>query len=160
MSRKQIAEKSEKSMAELLIVITIFSVLIAIFIAYFLKQESQISTAGFGALTNKFGTKVVAVHGQWLMDKQPREVKVVSLYQDETVNIPVNKKGWIDVKSEVLACEAIWQHVMDIPMLFLKSPVSAVEIHKESMKVGRLCRYSLVSGQYFEYRTDNGQVNK
>ena len=56
--------------------------------------------------------------------------------------IPVNKSGWVDVSeksqrgsSSLTACQKIWQLLMDIPMSFMRQPISAIEVKKGRSKV-------------------------
>ncbi|MCJ8319936.1 MAG: syndecan [Colwellia sp.] len=158
MSVKASIEKREKSLAELVVVIVLFALLMAIFISYFMKQKDQITYTGFNRLANNFVSKVNAVHGQWYMDNKPSIVKLSLIGSLDKEFIPVNKKGWLDVKDDQLACQKIWQLALDTPMEFLKSPVSAVEIKKTRQKVSRICRYSISSTTYFEYNTLTGQI--
>jgi len=158
MSVKASVEKREKSLAELVVVIVLFALLMAIFISYFMKQKDQITHTGFNTLANNFVSKVNAIHGQWYMDKKPSVVKLSVIGSAEKELIPVNKKGWLDVKGDLLACQKIWQLALDTPMEFLRSPVSAVEIKKTKQKSARICRYSISSTVYFEYNTLTGQI--
>ncbi|MGL1956516.1 MAG: hypothetical protein OCD00_04300 [Colwellia sp.] len=152
------SEKKEKSLAEFVIVIVLVAIMMTIFIRYFMTQEQQITVTGFNALAQSFNSKVTVVHAQWLMDKQPLKMVVSSFNRQKPQIIPVNKKGWIDVKHNNLACEKIWQHTLEVPMQILQTVVSAIEIQKSSMKKGRLCRFSIISGQYFEYQTNTGRI--
>ena len=158
MSVKASVEKREKSLAELVVVIILFALLMAIFISYFMKQKDQITHTGFNRLANNFFSKVNAVHGQWYMDKKPSIVKLSVMGSSDKEFISVNKKGWLDVEGEQLACQRIWHLALDTPMEFLKSPVSAVEIKKTTQRVSRICRYSISSTIYFEYNTSTGKI--
>jgi len=167
MSRQLVAEKKEKSLAEQIVVIVLFSLLMAGFISFFLKQEKQITQAGFTTLANTFSAKIVSVHSQWFMDKKPPAVIVNTFPADELSAkksasnkqvVPVNANGWIDTKAQELACNDIWQHVMQLPLVFIKSPISAVEVKKKLNHQGRICRYGIPSGEYFEYHTRSGRV--
>ncbi|MDX2369718.1 MAG: hypothetical protein QNK36_15185, partial [Colwellia sp.] len=154
------SEKKEKSLAEFLVIITLVGVMMAVFINYFVKGEAKFSRAGFTTLAQTFNTKVSAVHAQWLMDKQPNIVLVASFNNKNKQAITVNHAGWVDVKQKELACEAIWQLIMETPMSLLQLSISAIEVHDktneqhEQAKVQ--CRYVLLDGSYFHYNRANG----
>ncbi|MEW6981163.1 hypothetical protein AAD001_00770 [Colwelliaceae bacterium 6471] len=168
MTQQMITEKREKTLAEQIMVIVMFALMMAGFISYFLKQETQITSAGFRALANSFATKVIAVRSQWFMDKKPN---FIILTTKDTIDgtrenssnqkITVNKKGWIDVSEDNLACEKIWQLTMNLPLNFIKSPIATVEVKNNAEQQtgqGRICRYSVSSTDYFEYHTGSGKV--
>jgi len=158
------SEKKEKSLAEFLIIIALVGVMMAVFINYFVKSEPQFTHAGFTTLAQSFNTKVSAVHAQWLMDKQPNIVLLASFNKKDKQAIPVNKTGWIDVQQKNLACEAIWQLVMEAPMNLMKFSISAIEVHdntnKQEVQTKAQCRYALLDGSYFHYNRANGKVSK
>jgi len=162
------SEKNEKSLAEFIVIVALVGVMMAMFINYFIKSEGQFSHAGFSTLAQTFNSKVSAVHAQWLMDKQPNIVLLASFNHKEKQAIPVNKAGWIDVENEKLACEAIWQLIMETPMNLMKISISAIEVHNlqsknKSNQYGNTkseCRYVLLDGSYFQYNRAKGKVSK
>ena len=164
MSQQAVSDKKEKSLAEQIIVVLLFSLMMAWFIAFFFKQEQQITETGFKTLASTFSAKLVSVRSQWLMDLKPDAVKVKSLavqFEDSTQEVivtPVNSKGWVDVEQASLGCEKIWSLVMDMPLSFMKSPISVIEIKKTASGKQKLCRYSISSGDYFEYYPTTGKV--
>lgn len=157
------SEKRDKSLAEFVVIIILVGVLMGVFINYFYQQGAQFSDAGFKTLAQQFNTKVATVHAQWLMDKQPRVVKLAAVNNNEKQRVTVNKKGWIDVKQRSLVCEHIWQVVMESPLNFMKQTISAIEVRifseKASQKNNSVCRYVLPSGTYFDYNRFNGRVS-
>lgn len=157
------SEKKEKSLAEFLIIITFVGVLMAIFINYFLKNEEQFTHAGFATLAQTFNTKVSTVHAQWLMDKQPNIVQLVSLNKKEKQAISVNNAGWVDVNQKQLACEAIWQLIIETPMNVMQLSISAIEVHdninERDNQAKVQCRYVMLDGSYFQYNRANGKVS-
>lgn len=163
MSVKAGIEKRERSLAELVVIMVLITLLMANFIAIFMDHSEQIKQAGFKRIANNFSSKVMIVHGQWLMDLKPKQVILSSLNDDEHENITVNKRGWIDIKTQIranksLACQQIWQVVLNTQMQYMKSPISAIEVNKNNKRQGRLCRYSLSATVYFEYYSGNGKV--
>ena len=162
MTSLQVAEKSEKSLAEILIVIVLVALLMASFIFYFFKHQTQLTQAGFATIAQVFSARVTGIHAQWFMDQQPQFVSVESskIQADGGVkiNIPVNRAGWVDAGDEVLSCQAIWQFIMEAPLMYMKQPVGAVLVEQNS-QILPYCRYSLPSGEYFTYQRHNGKVS-
>jgi hypothetical protein len=136
----------------------------AVFINYFLKNEAQFTHAGFATLAQNFNTKVSTVHAQWLMDRQPNTVQLVSLNKKEKQAISVNKAGWIDVKQKKYTCAAIWQLVMETPINLMQFSIAALEvdsnINKQYKQKKVQCRYVMLDGSYFQYNRTNGKVSK
>lgn len=162
MSRTQVAEKKEKSLAELLIIVAIIGVLMAIFIQFFWKQESRIVDTGFTSLGQRFSSGVNIVHGQWLMENKPLIVKLQNITANRIEMIDVNEFGWVDFANDenIIICQKIWELVMDIPLIFLKKPISAIEIKNKAMKKGRICRYSISTEQFFDYNSATGKISQ
>ncbi len=157
-------EKKEKSLAEFVVIVALVGVMMAIFIKFYLKNESQFTQAGFVAIAQGFNTKVNTVHAQWMMDKQPNTVYLASLNSEKKQAIPVNKFGWIDAQQTQLACETIWQLVMELPISEMKFPISAIEVRTSSTKnmndsTNSECRYVIVDGSYFQYNRAKGKVS-
>jgi len=169
------SEKKEKSLAEFVVIVALVGVLMAIFINFFSKNESQFTQAGFATIAQSFNTKVNAVHAQWLMDKQPNVVFLATFNSKEKQAIPVNKAGWIDVQQTQLSCEAIWLLVMEVPITSMSFTISAIEVHtslgnqqrKKKNKLKREqgifgnseCRYVILDGSYFQYKPAEGKVS-
>jgi len=162
------SEKKEKSLAEFVVIVALVGVLMAVFINFFIKNESQFTQAGFASIAQGFNAKVNTVHAQWMMDKQPNIVYLASLNKNQKQAVSVNKAGWIDVQQAQLSCEAIWQLVMEMPISALQFPVSAIEVRTTSSKhksepnsiENSQCRYVLLDGSYFQYNRAKGKVSK
>lgn len=166
MPNNQRIEKRERSMAEFVVVVVVFVVLMKIFINYFSEQEQQITTAGFTAISQNFNSTVLAVHAQWLMDKQPRVVLLATPNKNKRVAVTVNKHGWLDISNQLArstnltACESIWQLAMTIPMQLMKFTIAAIALRDNEAVDFHHCRYLLPSGQYFDYYSETGKVTK
>jgi len=163
MTSLQVAEKSEKSLTEILIVVVLVASLMASFIFYFFKQQGQISQAGFSSIAQVFSARVNGIRGQWFMDLKPRFVGLTS-HQIQPdggliIQVPVNKWGWVDSHEANLPCQIIWHYVMEAPLLYMKDPISAVLVEQQK-QVLPYCQYSLPSGKYFTYQRHNGKVSK
>ena len=165
------SEKKEKALAEFVLIILLIGILSAVFIHYYIKQEVQYTNAAFSNLAQRFNTTVATVHAQWFMDKQPNVVHVVSLNKKEKKQVSVNQFGWIDLPQKSLACEQIWQLVMEQPLRLMKFSIAAIEVQKmqtENIKytgdkvglkgVKLTCHYVLPDGRYFIYNRLNGKV--
>ena len=163
MTSLQVANKSEKSLTEILVVVALVGSLMASFIFYFFKQQGQISQAGFSSIAQVFSARVNGIRGQWFMDLKPRFVRLAShqIQPDGSLmlQVPVNKLGWVDTKDEALACQMIWHYVMEAPLLYMKDPISAVLVEQQK-QVLPYCQYSLPSGEYFTYQRHNGKVSE
>lgn len=170
MTRKSVSEKNEKSLAEVILTVLMVLLLMSIFIYYFFKDDSQITKAGYSALASSFFAQVSSIRAQWYMENQPEVVAITVMNDGSSENevkkyIPVNKYGWVDISARydvenesTTACQKIWHYLMDIPMSFMRQPISAVEIKKKGTRTGRICRYSIESGDFFEYHSDKGKV--
>ena len=158
--------KREKSMAEFLLIVACVLLMMAIFAYYFFKQEDEYSKVAFERLANNFADRVVVSHSQWLMESRPNAIVLknlatdYSLASDEVVAVQVwrlNKNGWLD--SELTnACYDIWRTVTETELTVLPEPISVLET-QTSGQLGRLCRYQLASGPYFDYNTRTGEVS-
>ncbi len=163
MTSLQVAEKKEKSLAEVLIVVVLVALLMTSFIFYFFKHQGQLTRAGFESMSQVFSARVTGIRAQWFMDKQPQLVAVESrnLQPDgsSVVKVPVNSKGWVDVGSGPLSCQKIWHYVMESPLVYMKQPVGAVLVGQKNQS-RHYCQYSLSSGEYFTYFRHNGKVSE
>jgi competence protein ComGC len=160
MSQQDVSEKREKSAAEIFVVVVMILIFMATFISYFLKQNDQMSHAGFNRLANNFSAQINAVHAQWLMDGKPLRMKVSSLHSTDEELILLNKQGWVtgDGKSDVLMCEQIWGKVLNISMEYMRSPISAIKIDKSDSQQS-ICRYALSAEVFFDYYINTGKVH-
>jgi len=165
------SNKRERSLGELVLVVLVFALLMAIFIHYFFKSEAQINRVGFASLASSFVSKVILIHGQWLTDGRPKQVNIVEYEQvnGDRVHrqVTVNNAGWVDSNLKNLACQQIWQFVMAMPMTFVRQPISAIRLQRQSAASEQvkasdratICRFSIKSGEFFEYSAKNGKVN-
>jgi competence protein ComGC len=156
MSRQLVSDKNEKSLGEMVIIILMVAVLMMSFIHYFFKQEDQITRAGFNALTQNFSTKITAVRAQWFMDKQPSRVQLIS--SGELQSIYVNKYGWIDSEQKKSACHNIWAIVMGESLHLMNVSIKVDEVSNTNVQHNRICKYSIPSGEFFQYNTNDGKV--
>ena len=153
-------EKKQRSIIEFLIVVVIIAIMMKLLVDVFFSQQAKITNTAFVGLAQSFTSKVNVIHGQWLMDKQPHTVVLNRLNSNVKESIHVNEMGWVDSEHSSLACNKIWQQTLAIPLQVVKSKVIAIEIQKNTIKNGRLCRYSITNGQYFDYRSDTGKVKQ
>ena len=160
MSRNSAFVKREKSLAEQIVIIIVVALLMAGFSYYFFKQEKQFSHIGFETVAGNFATKVSTIRAQWYMDKQPNVVLLKERQATEEIRkVPVNKRGWVDSISNENQCIAIWQYVMNSPLVFMNQPVAALQVNNMSEKNQENCRYLLTNGEYFQYNRTNGKVS-
>ena len=154
------ADKRQRSVVEFLIVVVIIAVMMKLLLDLFFSQQEQITNTAFVGLAQSFTSKINVIHGQWLMDKQPSTVVLSRMNSKEKQYVQVNKSGWVDSNHLSLACHKIWQQTLTMPLQVVKSAVVAIEIQNNSLKTGRLCRYSIANGQSFDYRSDTGKVRQ
>ncbi|MCO4799929.1 MAG: hypothetical protein KC484_11960 [Colwelliaceae bacterium] len=148
----------EKTLGENVIIIALITVLMASFLYYFFKQEQRFTEVGFDAVARNFSSSVMAVRAQWFMDGQPDEV-VLKEKDQPTLVLKVNNKGWIDFSGEKDSCQKIWQTLMATDLSFLNQPIVVVEIKNELQgNIKNICRYSLSSGESFDYQIETGKV--
>lgn len=160
MSRNSVIVKREKTLAEQIIIVLLVALLMAGFLYYFLKQEKQYTQVAFEGAVGRFATKVTTIRAQWFMDKQPSVVRLKEQGNQKTTRlITVNKNGWVDSLSNNKDCTLIWEQVMDSPLEFMNKPVTALQINIDKGAYQRICRYILVSGEYFEYSPETGKVS-
>ena len=152
--------KKEKSIAENILVVILLVVLMGSFVEVFFKQEQEVTDGGFYSMKSTFTSKIMMVHAQWFIDTKPSSVKIKQS-QDQQISyssIPVNHYGWVDVTDKTLRCEKIWQFVMDMPLVFMKKSIVAIQINKASTAGHGSCRYQLSSSQFFDYDSASGRV--
>jgi hypothetical protein len=162
MTRQQVADKSEKSLGEVLVVIVLVALLMASFIFYFFKHQGQLTRAGFESVSHVFSARINGIRAQWFMDSQPKFVVIESNLNDKSntkLKVPVNRKGWVDVQNNALRCQNIWQYVMGSPLVYMKQPIGTVLVAPRGNKTASYCQFSLPSGEYFTYQNDNGKVD-
>lgn len=163
MTSLEVAEKKEKSLAEILMVVVLVALLMATFIFYFFKHQGQLTRAGFESIAQVFSARVNGIRAQWFMDKQPHLVKIQASNQladgSNEVKVPVNSKGWVDAGSSDLSCQEIWHFVMGSPLVYMKQPIGAVLVGPTYEKMN-YCQYSLSSGEYFTYYRHDGKVSQ
>jgi len=159
MSRQSQANKKEKSLAENVLIVTLVACLMGTFIYYFFKQEQQLTQVGYNTLARNFSSKVTAIRAQWFMDNQPNVV-IIKEGDAESRNISVNSKGWVDYLAERQNCQKVWLAVMENDLTFMNQPIVVVEIKHEQYRLKNICRYSLVSGESFDYQIESGKVTE
>lgn len=164
MTSLQVAEKKEKSLTEVLLVITLVGLLMTAFIYYFFKHQGQLTQTGFQSLANVFSARVNGFHAQWFMEKQPKFIFVNSYNSqgndENKMPIPMNDNGWIDTHEPALYCQKIWQFVIEAPLIYMNEPISAVLIEDKSDNVSHYCRYGLRTGEFFTYHSFTGKVSR
>ena len=163
MTSLQVAEKNEKSLTEILVVVVLVTSLMASFIYYFFKHQEQLTRAGFESLAQVFSARVNGIRAQWFMDQKPRYIVLNSsnIQSDGglKVNVPLNKAGWVDAGDASLPCHKIWHYVIEAPLVYMKQPVGAVLIEQQNNLLP-YCQYSLPSGEFFTYHRNTGKVSE
>lgn len=157
MSTQSDSNQREKTLGENIGIVLLFAIMMAIFIYYFFKQETQLTQVAFDRVANNFSAKIMAVRAQWFMDNQPKFV-IIKDNENNTRHIEVNKSGWVDFQSNDQNCRQIWSVVTESELSFMNQPVIIVEINNDLEHKLNVCRYSLPSGEYFDYYLTQGKV--
>lgn len=157
MSTQSDSNQREKTLGENIGIVLLFAVMMAIFIYYFFKQETQLTQIAFDRVANNFSAKIMAVRAQWFMDNQPKFV-IIKDNENNTRHIEVNKSGWVDFQSNDQNCRQIWSVVTESELSFMNQPVIIVEINNDLEHKLNVCRYGLPSGEYFDYYLTQGKV--
>ena len=164
------ADKKEKSLAEMIIVIMLVLCLMATFIYYFKKNEKSFLSTGFHNLNQLFIARVNAIRAQWMMDGKPKNLTINYLNvnsqaseQQEAIaptKIIINDQGWVDSTgiAEDKICQQIWLMVLETPLTIMKRPVSQMLVKDKNKQM--YCRYQIELGQYFTYHYQTGKVSK
>ncbi len=110
------------------------------------------------------------------VNKETKKVQNIGGQHKNQRIIKLNKRGWVinDNKNrQLLPCQQIWQQVMNTKMTFSKQLISAVQVQQKAgvdksindpkryygMKKSLVCRFSIASGQFFNYNSTNGRVH-
>ena len=97
MTRQEVSDKKEKSIAEVIITGLLILLLMMSFIYYFFKEESEITKVGYLSLANSFFTRVTTIHAQWYMENKPAQVGITVL---NNVNQGTGKSGRENEKND------------------------------------------------------------
>jgi hypothetical protein len=166
MANQAESNSREKTLGENVIIFALIAILMSSFLYYFFKQEQRLTEVGFDAVARKFSSSVLAIRAQWFMDGQPDEI-IIKEKNKPNVTIKVNHKGWIDFNDEKERCQKIWQALMTTDLYFMNQPIAVIEINNvengsnyTEIKVLNICRYSLSTGESFDYYLSNGKVSE
>jgi hypothetical protein len=166
MTNQAESNSREKTLGENVIIIVLIATLMASFLYYFFKQEQRLTKVGFDAVARKFSSSVLAVRAQWFMDGQPDEI-ILKEIDKANVTLKLNSKGWIDFEGEKERCQKIWLSLMTTDLYFMNQPIAIIEINSKKngangieIKMLNTCRYSLPTGESFDYYLGNGKVSE
>ncbi len=157
MNQQSDANSREKSLGENVMIIALIALLMGSFIYYFLKQEQQITNVGFNTVASNFAAKVTALRAQWFMDNQP-DVMVIKEQNGARYSIRLNANGWVDFIDDIDNCRKVWQAVISDDLTFMNRPVAVIEIKNEQNRLKNACRFSLPTGESFDYFFESGKV--
>ena len=170
MSNNTEVNSREKTLAENVIIIALIAILMSSFLYYFFKQEKQLTQVGFDAVARSFSASIIGIRAQWFMDGQPKSF-VLKENNRPSILIKVNKNGWLDYSDEKNNCQRVWQNAMSTGLNFMNQPIVVLEIKREGKKETnneisddnenswvKSCRFSLLTGESFDYQMDTGKV--
>lgn len=155
--KRSVSDKREKSWYENIIIIVVIAVLMASVITWYLKSEENFQQAGYNALAATFFSRLTVIRSQWFMDNKP---EYVSIYYKENSEIYTNKNGWVDSQKRKLACQHIWEQVMESPLSYGNQPISVIEVFDKGNSYQRLCQFINGSGEVIEYNAFIGKVSQ
>jgi hypothetical protein len=165
MSKYAEVNNREKTLGENVLIIALIAVLMSSFLYYFFKQERQLTEVGFDAVARNFSASVLAIRALWFMDGQPDEI-VLKETGKPSVTLKVNQQGWLDFDGKKEKCHKIWLALMTTELFFMNQPIAVLEIQTKmndsdsiQNKSVTTCRYSLPSGESFDYNLSNGKVS-
>ena len=159
MSNKSVLSRRGKTIGENILIVLLIAVLMAMFIYYFFKQEKQLTQVGFEAIANNFAANVTAIRAQWFMDGQPKQL-LLKEKNATMLMLPMNKQGWVDSINAQAPCISVWKSIMASELVFMNQPIIVVEIINEENSQKNSCRYSLASGERFDYQPKTGKVSE
>ena len=166
MARQAELNSREKTLGENVIIIALIAVLMSSFLYYFFKQEQRLTEVGFDAVARKFSASVLAIRAQWFMDGQPNEI-ILKEKDKPNVTLRVNRKGWIDFEDKKERCQKIWLILMTTDLYFMNQPIAVIEINNRTNDMNgtannvlNTCRYSLPTGESFDYYLNSGKVSE
>ena len=157
MTRQGEANNREKTLGENVMMVALVASLMSVFLYYFFKQEREFTQVGFDVVATNFSAKVTAIRAQWFMDNQPDSL-VVKEKDGTTTIIQVNAKGWVDFSNSGANCRRVWQVLISEDFSFIKQPVAVIEFQDETNELKSHCRFSLPTGEYFDYFFVTGKV--
>ena len=170
MAKQAAVNSREKTLGENVIIIALITVFMSSFLYYFFKQEQRLTEVGFDAVARSFSSSVLAIRAQWFMDGQPDEV-ILKEKDKPNIALKVNHKGWVSYKDEKENCQKIWHALMTTDLYFMNQPIAVIGIHKNVNDVNsemnseentsiNACRYSLPTGESFDYNIKKGKVSE
>lgn len=161
MTSQQVANKSERSLGEILLVVMLVALLMASFIFYFFKHQAQLTRIGFESVSQVFLARANGMRAQWHMDAQPHTLVINNSSANSNkkqVRVPINNTGWVDVKNSAMPCRLVWQYIMESPLIYMEQPIAAVLVKTHGKKAITYCQFSLPSGEHFTFQSSNGKV--
>ncbi|WP_206485144.1 hypothetical protein [Thalassotalea sp. G2M2-11] len=157
MTRQGDANNREKTLGENIVMVVFIALLMSVFLYYFFKQEREFTQVGFDVVATNFSSKVTAIRAQWFMDNQPDTV-LVKEPDGAILRIKVNERGWVDFTGFDDACQQIWRALVSDDFSFINQPVAVLMVQDSTNSLQSHCRFSLPSGEYFDYFFANGKV--
>lgn len=152
--------KREKSWYENIIIVIVIAALMASVITWYLKREDYFKQAGYNALAATFFSRLTVIRSQWFMDNKPKYVNVYSSSDRGNTTIYTNKSGWVDSPKRKLACQHIWEQVMESSLDYGKQPISVIEVFDKGESYQRVCQYVNSNGLVIEYNAFTGEISQ
>ena len=159
------AEGEQRKMYIGIVSTLVFAILMATFIIYFYESEPNLKGQILHQRGEALEDAAITSHWQWQAEGRPQRIILVHYNSDgkETDRSPVamNLAGWPEVNASSEGCQRVWQMLLHQPMEVDGFRVRG-EFYDESQGEGRAdnsyCRFSLSSGDYFDYAIFRGDV--
>lgn len=155
--KSSVSDKREKSWYENIIIVVVIAILMTSVITWYLKSEDNFKQAGYNALAATFFSRLTIIRSQWFMDNKP---KYVSVNNNDNSDIYTNKNGWVDSPKRKLACQHIWEQVMESPLSYGNQPISVIEVFDKSLSYQRVCQFVNGNDQVIEYNATIGEISQ
>lgn len=143
----------------------VFAILMGAFIVYFYEGEPNLKGQILFQRGDQLEDAAITSHWQWQAEGRPQRIILVHYNSNgkETDRSPVlmNQAGWPEVKPSSEGCQKLWQMLLHQPMEVDGFRVRGeYEPGDDDEKQGSsaYCRFSLSSGDYFDYAINRGDV--
>ncbi|GAB3027318.1 hypothetical protein [Bowmanella dokdonensis] len=168
MSKQSVSDNNLLRWIMQIAVVTVFAVLMAVFIWYLQDSEPDIKQATMDLLADEMAKSVVSAKWQW--EAEGRPARIVQVRYDKVTGkevdrspIPMSHLGWPRVEPNAQGCGDLWRAVLNQPLQIHSFKVYAEYFDGVEMSGKALdstCRFRLSTGPSFDYRIYMGQVVK
>lgn len=159
-SAKQ-AQTSRRLIANLVVLLVFVGILGAL-IVYFNGAEPELKNNMLHQVSRRMQDSATQVRWQWQAEGRPNAIMLVYYNQQgaEVDRRPVRltSGGLAQVDSNDEACERLWSALLNIPAQLDGFRVRSQFVQSKNSEngMGRICRYRISGGSYFDYNIATG----